>query len=229
MAHQFGRYGRFVRKGYQLIHPGWRMEVMPPQEPTVYICSHHNMQGPLTTLAFAPFHVRAWVLHVFFDRESCYHQYADYTFTERFGMPHWLGNALAWVVSGAVSGLMHSLRAIPVNRGTSKIMETFRESLNALKEGDSLIIFPDTAYSAENEGIGSIYEGFLMLEKSWRRTEGKNLRFVPLYIDEPRKRVLEGEEIRFDPEKDFKSDMPRVSAAIREGINSLARNAEKIG
>lgn len=229
MAHQYGKFCRIGQAAYKLTHPGWRMNVTPPQEPTVYICSHHNMQGPVTTLAFTPFHVRAWVLHVFFDRESCYRQYADYTFTQRFGMPQWLGKALAWAVSGVVSGLMHSMHAIPVHRGTSRIMETFRESLSALKEGDNLIIFPDIAYSAENEGIGSIYEGFLMLEKSWRRTEGKNLRFVPLYIDEPRKRVLEGAQIRFDPDKDFKSDLPRVSEAIREEINSLAQNAEKLG
>lgn len=227
MARKYGKLCRAAQFGLKILRPGWKVEVAPPAEPTVYICSHHNMQGPITTVAFFPFHIRAWVLHVFFDREACFRQYADYTFTQRFGMPRWLGEALAKVVSGAVSTLMHSIDAIPVYRGSSKIMATFRESLDTLKEGESIIIFPDIAYSEEENGIGSIYEGFLMLEKNWNRTQGTHLRFVPLYVDEPRRRVLEAPEIRFAQDRDFKSDMPRVSAAIRDSINDLAVKAGK--
>lgn len=227
MARKYGKLCTAAQAGMKVLRPGWKVEVVPPDEPTVYICSHHNMQGPITTVAFFPFHIRAWVLHVFFDRDACYRQYADYTFTARFGMPKWLGSALAKIVSGAVSTLMHSIDAIPVYRGTSKIMATFRESLDTLKEGENIIIFPDIAYSEEEAGIGSIYEGFLMLEKNWRRTQGTNLRFVPLYVDESRKVVVEGAEIRFDPDKAFKEDMPRVSAAIRDSINQMAEQAQK--
>jgi len=38
---------------------------------------------------------------------------------------------------------------------------------------------------------------------------------------------VEGAEIRFDPDKAFKDDMPRVSAAIRDSINQMAEQAQK--
>ena len=79
---------------------GWRTEVEQFPEPCVYICSHSNMAGPLTTLAQLPFPVRPWVLHLFFDREDCRRQFADYTFSQRFGMPKWLAGVLARLTAG---------------------------------------------------------------------------------------------------------------------------------
>lgn len=83
----------------------WTAEVPPPEGPTVYVCHHGNMRGPVTSLCWLPFPVRPWVLHVFTDRETCRAQYRGYTFSKRFGMPQPLAAFLAWAVSGYVSAL----------------------------------------------------------------------------------------------------------------------------
>ena len=89
-----------VRFVWRLVRPRWRTQVEQIQGPCVYICSHSNMAGPLTTLAQLPFPVRPWVLHLFFDREDCRRQFADYTFSQRFGMPKWLAGVLARLTAG---------------------------------------------------------------------------------------------------------------------------------
>ena len=117
----------------------WTADVPPPAGPSVYVCTHSNMRGPLATMCWLPFPVRPWVFHVFMERDTCRAQFRDYTFSRRFGMSRPLSAFVAWAVSGYVSALMHSLRAVPVHRGTVKIGETFRETVAALQEGDEML------------------------------------------------------------------------------------------
>ncbi|MDY5015049.1 MAG: hypothetical protein SO063_03185 [Eubacteriales bacterium] len=218
-----GNFYRIVRVGSRIVHAGWRSEVPVPEEACVYVCSHHNMHGPILTLTLLDFPVHAWVLHVFFDRESCRKQYAEYTFSKRFGMPQPVANALAWLVSGVISGLVRSTGAIAVWRGTSKIHATFRESLEALKKGESVLIFPDVEYSAENEGIGAMYDGFLLLGRMYTRAEGKGLPFVPLYCDEKSKRVVQGEPVVFRADAPYREESERVKNELAQRINEMAQ------
>ena len=78
---------------------------------------------------------------------------------------------------------MRSMGAIPVHRGTARIGTTFKESVAALQAGDSILIFPDVDYTDGSEGIGEIYDGFLLLERFWRKASARPLRFVPLRLD----------------------------------------------
>ena len=209
----FSRF--FVRLGIGR----WSVDAPPPEGPTVYVCSHGNLRGPLATLCWLPFAVRPWVLHVFTEKEACRAQYRDYTFSQRFGMPKAAASAAAWAVSGYVSALMRSLGAIPVYRGSARIRETFRESVDALLAGDSVLIFPDVDYTDESGDVGEVYEGFLLLERFWRRASDQLLKFVPLHMDANRKHITAGEAVCFDRSAQWKTEMKRVKEALREEMN----------
>ena len=197
----------------------WSVNVPPPEGPTVYVCSHGNLRGPLATLCWLPFAVRPWVLHVFTEKETCQAQYRDYTFSQRFGMPKAAAAAAAWAVSGYVSALMRSLGAIPVYRGSARIRETFRESVDTLLAGDSVLIFPDVDYTDESGDVGEVYEGFLLLERYWRRASDLPLKFVPLRMDVDGKRITAGKAVCFDRSAQWKMEMQRVKEALRKEMN----------
>ena len=199
----------------------WTAEVELPQGPTVYVSSHSNLRGPLTALAYLPFPTRPWVLHVFTDRETCRAQYRDYTFSVRFGLPKPLASGLAWAVSGYVSALMGSLGAVPVYRGTVKAGQTLKASVAALRAGDSLLIFPDVDYTDSSQGIGEVYDGFLLLERFWRKQSAEPLRFIPLRLDRERKTITAGKPVQFDRSAEWKTELVRVREALREEINEV--------
>ena len=100
-----GKLFAFSRFFVRLKIGRWTAEVTPPTGPTVYVCSHGNMAGPLATLCWLPFPVRPWVFHVFTDKKTCYKQFSGYTFSQRFGLPQPLANLLAGIVSGYVRHL----------------------------------------------------------------------------------------------------------------------------
>lgn len=197
----------------------WAADVPSPAGPSVYVCTHSNMRGPLATMCWLPFPVRPWVFHVFMERDTCRAQFRDYTFSRRFGMSRPLSAFVAWAVSGYVSALMKSLRAVPVHRGTVKIGETFRETVAALQAGDSVLIFPDVDYTDTSSGIGEVYNGFLLIERFWRKVSEQPLDFIPLRLDAASRRMTAGRPVRFDRSADRKAEMTRVREALREEIN----------
>lgn len=197
----------------------WVCGVPAPERPTVFVCSHSNLLGPLATLCWLPFPVRPWVLHVFTRRETCRAQYRDYTFSRRFGLPRPLAALAAGAVSGYVSALMRSLGAIPVYRGTVKIGVTFRETVAALQAGDSVLVFPDVDYTDASAGIGEVYDGFLLIQRFWRKVSEEPLPFVPLRLDAAGRRITAGTPVWFDPALPWKQEAPRVKEALRDEIN----------
>lgn len=209
----FSRF--FVRLGIGR----WTARIEAPSAPTVYVCSHSNLKGPLATLCWLPFPVRPWVLHVFLEREPCRKQYRDYTFSQRFGLSGPAAAFAAWAASGYVSGLMRSLGAIPVYRGTVKIGATFKATVAALQSGDSVLVFPDVDYTDGSGGIGAVYDGFLLAERFWRKVSDRPLDFVPLRLDAASRRITAGEPVRFDRAAGWKTELIRVREALREEIN----------
>ncbi len=215
-----GKLFAFSRFFVRLKIGRWTAEVTPPTGPTVYVCSHGNMAGPLATLCWLPFPVRPWVFHVFTDKKTCYKQFSGYTFSQRFGLPQPLANLLAGIVSGYVSTLMTSTGAIPVYRGSIHIGATFKETVAALQAGDSVLIFPDVDYTDDSDTIGAVYDGFLLTDRFWRRVSDEPLNFVPLRLDHRTRRITAGPPVRFDREADQKTELVRVREALRQEINA---------
>lgn len=213
-------YGRFFTRlrflsriffrGYQSPTP----EALPA--PAVYICRHKNLRGPIDTLLWLSAPVNPWVFNVFCERETCYRQYAEYTLTRRAGWPRAFALPVARILSWVVPGLCGSMGAIPVYRSTARVVTTFRKTLDVLKAGGRVIIYPDVDYADASEEMGALYEGYLMLGTLYYRATGHNLRFIPLRTE--KRRITAGAAIEFDGEKPRAEETERVAMAIREAL-----------
>lgn len=212
MFYRFNRF--FVR----LKLGRWTVDAPPPDGPTVYVCSHENMLGPLVTQAYMPRRPRPWVLHVFCDREACRKQFGEYTFSERFGLPGPLARFLARAVSRYVSALVRCVGSIPVYRGTIRITATFRATVEALRAGDSVVVFPSVAYTDE-AGAGDLYRGFLLIDRFWRRVSDEPVRFVPLRLDREARRLAAGTPVRFERADNGTDETARVLEDIRRQLD----------
>ncbi len=211
----YGAFGCWIRAVGRVFTKKYKSGVVIPEEPTVYICRHLNMHGPLTTLIRLDFHVHPMILSCFFDKEECYRQYADFTFTARAGKAKKKHNAKAYIASRIVPHVMKSLRGIPVYRGDDvRSTHTVREALAYLKCKESVIVYPDIDYTAGYESESDIYQGFLLLGQLYKRDTGKSLRFVPLFIDEGKKRITEYPYIAVDDFKERKAQANYIKASI---------------
>jgi len=213
-------YGRFFTRLRFWSRIFFRDYQSPPPEalpaPAVYVCRHRDLRGPIDTLLWLSVPVRPWVFSAFCERETCYHQYVDFTLTKRKGWPRVFAQPVARILSWVVPGLCGSMGAIPVYRSTARVVTTFRKTLDALKAGMRIIIYPDVNYSDASEQMGALYEGYVVLGSLYHRATGRNLLFIPLRSE--RRHIVAGAAIEYDGSKPREQESERVGKAIREAL-----------
>lgn len=190
--------------------------------PAVYIVKHQNTKGPIISIAWFNIPVRLWVLSVFCNQNTCFRQYYDYTFTKRFRIPKVLAAIITFPISFLVSGIMQGMQAIPVFRGSKDIITTFRESILALINEQSLLISPSIDYTDTSPIMGKMYKGFLDLEKYYLRKTGNHLAFIPLYINNSSHCIYVGNTICFSSEEHFKQEKENVYNRLEEEFLRMA-------
>lgn len=223
MAEGYGLFFKTVRKFARFFYPSYHTEISGEIDgPAVYISHHRNLFGPFITLLWYPKFVRTWILHVFLDRKSCSKQYADYTFTKRFGLPLVLAKPAAFLLSLGITKLLQSGRGIPVYRGTRKIVRTFQISVEALKKGESIAIYPDIDYTDRSASVKDMYAGFLYMEKYFYKATGRHVQFVPLYASKKKRLLIAGAPIFFRDGEDFRTEKDVVYKKLHMALNRLA-------
>ncbi|MGG5252013.1 lysophospholipid acyltransferase family protein [Neobacillus sp. SM06] len=220
----YGKGFRLIRGMVRVVYPSYSLkQAKLPDTPVVFVSHHQNLFGPFIILLWFPRSLHAWILHVFLDQKACYRQYVDFTFTKRFGFHKLVAKGLAYPISFFISKLLNSGKGIPVYRGSRKILHTFQQSVAALKNGESLIIFPDTHYQDSSAGTNEMYDGFLFLEKYYYKETGKHVCFVPLYASKKKKTIIAGSPVYFPGREDFQSERKFVLGKIHDHLNELAR------
>lgn len=223
----YGPLFRFLQSTVRLFYPRYQVQIPKNNKgPVVYISHHQNLFGPFVILLWFPKCLHAWILNVFLDQAACFKQYADYTFTKRYGWNRQFAAMVVYPISYFISALLNSGKGIPVFRGSRKIVTTFQLSVKALSKGESIVIFPDIDYSSSSASIGAIYDGFLYLEKYYYKGTGEHVCFVPLYASKKKHLLIANEQIYFRDGVDFNQERKIVSQKIWENLNCLS---EKCG
>lgn len=218
----------FVRCFSGRYHVSYQKESLQAEAgPAVYVVHHQNLRGPVLSIAWFDKPLRPWVLSTLCDRAGCFRQYYAYTFTKRFGWPKWLAAVLAYPLSFGVAGLMRGTRAIPVFRGSRDIVRTFRESVGALSEGQSILIAPDIDYEDSGAKMGEMYTGFLDLEKFYWRKTGKHLAFFPIHISKRRREIMVGKPVCFQMKDSYQEEKRKVSAQLKQEFIILEKQEGK--
>lgn len=204
---------RLLSRRYRLVHSE-RLE-----QPAVYLCRHSDMHGILLTLLWLPIPVHTWGLHQFGDSELTYRHLRDVTFGARYGWPRWWATATARLASYGLAALYRSARAIPVYRGSAQVIKTFRMSTDALKRGESLLIFPDKDYASTEEPVSELYEGFLRIDRFYHRSTGKHIPFIALHGDRAQRTLTVHEPLRFSDEGDRRAQVSEMLQLLQERLS----------
>jgi len=192
------------------------------EEPAVYISRHMNGYGPYSVLGWADIpRLRMWALGVFMQRDTCYKQYADYTFSQRLGWPRWLSCAAAWVCSRIVPWFDHSMRELPVYRGSKDIVKTMKMTVEALQAGDNVLVMPERDITDGGEQVSEVYGGFVQIGRLYCKACGKpSIAFYPIYTDAETKSVHIRPAVTFYRDRPWHEERDRVLEELRHGMSA---------
>lgn len=230
-----GRVGFWPRLVCWLALPLFRHRVVGREHlrradyPSIFVCNHGFLYGPIVASLYLPTYFRPWI-HDRMLRPDLAAREIELSFPwvkRLFGrrMAKWLYRTSARMVVN----LLQSFHPIPVVRGTShEVATTFDLSLQALREGDNLLLFPEKPKRlAVDPGaeLRNLYSGFAHLGKLYYDATGRRLLFYPIFSDHRRRTFSIGAPVEYDPTLPPRDAKMAVAAELQRCMEAIA-NAE---
>ena len=213
---------RFVRWLIWLFFPKFRVIHAEnlPDEPCVIVGNHSQMFGPVAGEIYTPGKHAVWCAGEMMHREEV----AAYAFQDFWsGKPegtHWFYRILSHAVIPLALLLFNNAHTIAVYHDT-RLLSTFRESIAALQNGSSLVIFPE-CYDEHNNIVHRFQDKFIDLARFYYKKTGTELCFVPVYIAPALSSMTYGDPVRFRADAPIAEERRRICDALMDGITEIA-------
>lgn len=191
-----------------------------PDEPCVIIGNHCQMYGPIAAEQYLPRPHYVWCIGEMMNRKEV----PAYAFQDFWSMKpkatRWFYRLLSHLIAPLAEYVFTNAHTIPVWHD-ARVMTTFRKSVELLKDGADMVIFPEKA-EPYNEILWQFQEHFADLAQLYRRRTGEAVCFVPMYTAPKLKSIHFGEPVRYDPQAPENEERTRICSAMMEAISDLA-------
>lgn len=200
---------------------------LDPDNPVVFLGNHAEIYGPIASALCFPVPVRFWVIsRMMFKKKDVRAYLYENTFSKKTYLPIFVRKLLAWYLGWLSVNVMNALRAIAVYRDSPmKLRQTLRESVEALEQGENLMIFPEHPEGKYVKGgISELSPGFVMLAEAWWKKTGKKMRMMPVFANREKRTFTFGEEIVYEPENGYAAEQERI---LEEAYLQLTELSER--
>ena len=213
---------RILRYLIWLGFPKWRLQGVEnlPEGPSVIVGNHSQMYGPVAGELYTPGRHWVWCAGEMMDRaEVAAYAYRDFWSNTPRGL-RWFYRLLSHMIVPLALCLFNNAHTIGVYHD-ARVMATFRESVQKLKAGERLVIFPE-CYEEHNHIVHAFQDRFVDLGRMYHKQTGTALSFVPLYVAPELGVMTFGPPVRYDPAAPAEAERERVTAALMDRITAMA-------
>lgn len=195
-------------------------------EPAVYVCNHSGAIGPVNMTLYFDRPARPWIVSYIFDKEIAPNFVFHDFFFARGKKCKFFWRGLARVVAFFLRPLLEMQNAISVYKINARARHTFKNTIDALKSGENIIIFPEcpTKYS---KYICELYDGFIQMGKYYYDQTGKLLKFYPVYVPPQLKTINVGEPISYDVGVSAEENRHKIAEYLKLEIDKIAKSLPK--
>ena len=213
---------RVLRYLIWLGFPKWELQGVEnlPEGASVIVGNHSQMYGPVAGELYTPGRHWVWCAGEMMDRaEVAAYAYRDFWSNKPWAL-RWFYRLLSHMIVPLALCLFNNAHTIGVYHD-ARVMSTFRESVQKLKAGDRLVIFPE-CYEEHNHIVHAFQDRFADLGRMYHRQTGTALSFVPLYVAPELGVLTFGPPVFYDPAAPAEAERKRVAAALMDRITDMA-------
>ncbi len=191
-----------------------------PEEACIIVSNHAKMNGPIACELYFPGEHYTWtageMMHM---KEVPDYSYKDF-WSSKPRYSRWFYRLLSYMIAPFSACIFNNANCIGVYHDM-RILSTFRETVDKLKNGANVIIFPehDVPY---NNIVWEFQDRFIDVAKMYYKKTGREPLFVPMYVAPKMKTLYIGEAVRFDHTADPKEERRRICRAMMDGVTGLA-------
>ena len=200
-------------------------EHLPEEYPVVFVANHVDALGPIAVTSSLPVRVYPWVVGDMVDQNKAA-EYLRVDFVEpQLHIPRVFSLHLAGFISIFSVRLLLAIGCIPVWKGEA-LQETFRQSVDLLIAGKSLLIFPEDPAGPRSElyGMKPFKKGFARLGELFYARTKRILRFYPLAVHVDAGKVKVGKPVSFSPFNSPAQERIRIRNVLESSIHDLFLN-----
>ena len=195
------------------------LENLPDGE-CIIAANHAQLHGPIQAELFFPGDRSIWCNAETMDiHEAPAYAYADF-WPEKPRALRWLYWIPAYIVAPILVSVLNNARCIGVYRDL-RMRNTIRRTLDRLKEGARIIIFPETDPGL-NTILSTFQPRFIDLGPRYARETGRTLQFVPMYIAPDLRKIVIGKPIPYYNQADARDERHRICTQLTDAISELA-------
>lgn len=222
MQKTISRRYRVIRWLVRLFFPRFHTEGLEnlPQEPFILVGNHSQAYGPIAGELYVPGNPYTWCTGEMMNRREA----PDYAFRDFWSQKpravRWLFYLFSRLIGPLAELIFNNARTVAVYHDM-RIMQTFRESVARLEEGDDLLIFPE-CYDPHNQIVYAFQDHFVDVARMYYKKTGKAVPFVPMYLAPRRKTIYIGQPVRFCPETPIREERERVCSYLMDAITETA-------
>ena len=191
-----------------------------PDEPCIIVGNHCQMNGSIACeLDFPSRHFTWCAGEMMHWKEVPAYAFRDF-WSAKPKAVRWLFHIAAYLIAPLSVCVFNNANCIGVYRD-ARIISTFRETVDTLQNGASVIIFPEHD-PPRNNILSDFQDRFVTVARQYYRRSGRAVSFVPLYLAPALKTMYLGEPVRFDPDAPPREECRRVSDALMDRITAMA-------
>ena len=188
-------------------------------QPAVFCPNHAGLFGPLDMMAHFELRedCRPWFNAAVADpKQVPAYVRQDYWWKPGCALEPLYNATLPYMAAAVLPPVLNCVPGIPVHHDM-QVIKTFRQSVNELRDGKHLIIFPQqpSGYKSHHMWLN---KGFLQIAPMAYRTLGLALKFYPVHIDHRAHTIQVGKSVQFDPEVKLAEQEQRILDAIIAGL-----------
>ena len=191
-----------------------------PDEPVIFVGNHSQLHGPLICELYFPIPRYTWCA----GQMMHWKDVPGYAFQDFWSQkPKWTHpfyRILSYLITPLSVCLFNNANTIGVYRDT-RIISTFKTTVNTLAEGASVVIFPEHDVK-HNHIVYDYQDKFIDVARLYYKKTGKALAFVPMYIAPKLRQVHMGEYVRFNPDAPIDEERERIRQALMDRITQVA-------
>ena len=193
-----------------------------PANNAIIVGNHTQMNGPIAGELFMPDNCYIWCAGQMMHLKEV----PDYAFQDFWSQkPKWTHpfyKAMSYIIAPLAVCLFNNARTVAVYHDM-RVISTFKETVNMLKEGKNFLIFPEKD-EKHNNILYKFQENFIDVAKLYYKKTGMELTFVPMYIAPKLKKMYIGKGTTFHRENNINEERKRIATYLSDEITSIARN-----
>lgn len=188
-------------------------------DPCIFLANHIGALGPIYMALTFPLanRVAIWCNEgVMDEKQMVEYVRHDWWWRPESKLAPLYNVTLPYIAAAIVPKVLRSAPTIAVCRD-ARIMTTMRKSLAALKEGKHIVIFPEkpNGFDSHEEHLQM---GWLNLATMYKRATGKDIKLVPVHIDQKEHVFRVGKGITVDPDVPLADQEAHIERFLAAGI-----------